>query len=149
MNLKCTLTDPARPGRIYIISSLIAFILLSTTATAQTFDDRIFELRTYTTHDGRLNALHERFAKHTVKLLEKHGMKNIGYWVPTDPEKSKNTLIYIVSHKSTNTAKSSWKTFLNDPEWQRVYQDSRKDGPIVKNVESLFLSATDYSPLKQ
>lgn len=148
MSFKRTRTSLARSGLIYIISSLIAAILSLSAAVAQTSDDRVFELRTYTTHDGRLDALHQRFIKHTVKLLEKHGMKNIGYWVPTDPEKSKNTLIYIVSHKNVNAAKASWKAFLNDPEWQRAYQDSHKDGPIVKSVESVFLSATDYSPLK-
>ena len=44
----------------------------------------LYELRTYTTVDGRLPALHARFRDHTLKLFEKHGMKNVVYLVPTD-----------------------------------------------------------------
>src|SRR3954470_2585872 len=61
---------------------------------------RVYELRTYTTLPGRLPALHNRFSEHTIKLFEKHGMKNEMYWVPTDDERMDTTLIYIVSHES-------------------------------------------------
>src|SRR6056297_3734007 len=53
----------------------------------------VYELRTYTTHDGKLDDLHARFANHTMELFEKHGMENIGYWTPMDKE---NTLTYII-----------------------------------------------------
>src|SRR5882672_4121436 len=52
---------------------------------------RAFELRIYTTHEGRLPNLNRRFRDHTIKLFEKHGMTNVGYWIPTDKP---NTLIY-------------------------------------------------------
>src|SRR5215211_1074216 len=61
---------------------------------------RVFELRTYTTHEGRLDALLRRFRNHTVRLFEKHGMTNIGYWVPQDSARSHNTLVYILAHPS-------------------------------------------------
>lgn len=106
---------------------------------------RVYELRTYTTHEGRLDALHARFRNHTMKLFEKHGMKNEQYWVPTDEARSKNTLIYIVSHESQEAAKKSWQAFRDDPEWQKVRAESEKDGPIVSKVESVYMTLTDYS----
>jgi hypothetical protein len=107
---------------------------------------RVYELRTYTTHPGRLPALNKRFREHTMKLFEKHGMKNEMYWTPTDPERAENTLIYIVSHESQDAAKKSWAAFQADPEWQKARAESEADGKIVAKVESVFLTPTDYSP---
>lgn len=110
--------------------------------------EKVFELRTYTTHAGKLEALHQRFANHTTKLFEKHGMKNIGYWVPKDESNSRNTLIYIISHKSREAAEKSWEAFMQDPNWQKAYKDSHKEGKIVAKIESVFMSATTYSLLQ-
>lgn len=114
----------------------------------QESNNQIFEMRTYTTHEGKLDALHQRFSDHTMRIFEKHGMKNIGYWVPTDPELSENTLIYIISHDSRDAAERSWDAFRSDPEWQEVYQASHADGVIVRDVESVFMESTPYSPIK-
>ncbi len=75
-------------------------------------------------------------------------MKNGMYWVPTDEKLSKNTLIYVVSHASPEAAKKSWDDFRNDPEWKKVREASEKDGPIVSKVDSVYMSLTDYSPVK-
>src|SRR2546421_2084438 len=45
---------------------------------------RVYELRTYTALPGRLPALNKRFAEHTLKLLEKHGMRNEMYFIPSE-----------------------------------------------------------------
>ena len=110
-------------------------------------ETRLFELRTYTTHDGKLADLHQRFENHTLALFEKHGMINIGYWIPEDPGLKDNTLIYIVSHESREAAEKSWDTFIADPEWQAAYEESRRDGPIVKNIVSVFMNRTPYSKI--
>jgi hypothetical protein len=109
---------------------------------------RVYELRTYTTLPGRLPALNKRFAEHTMKLFEKHGMKNEMYWIPTDAERKDNTLIYIVSHDSQEAAEKSWKDFIADPEWHAARDASEKDGKIVAKVERVFMTMTDYSPGK-
>lgn len=109
---------------------------------------RVYELRTYTTFDGKLDALLSRFRNHTVKLFEKHGMKNIGYWVPQDEPQKKNTLIYIVSHESRDAAKKSWDAFRADPEWQKVQKESEAAGKINQKVEAVFLDPVDFSALK-
>jgi len=110
----------------------------------------VWELRTYTTNDGKLDDLHARFRDHTVGLFSKHGMESLGYWVPTDSPRSANTLIYVIRHESRDAAKVSWKAFLSDPDWQKVYRESEADGPILaKAPESVYMEATDYSPTFQ
>lgn len=109
---------------------------------------KVFEIRTYHTFPGRLDALHKRFREHTMKVFEKHGMSNVGYWVPQDSPAHESTLIYVISHASREAAKANWAAFGADPEWKKISEDSQKDGKIVERVESVFVDATDYSPLK-
>ncbi|WP_347329438.1 NIPSNAP family protein [Marinimicrobium locisalis] len=125
-----------------------ACLLFSLALSVQAEPTKVFELRTYTTHEGRLPALHERFKNHTTGFFEKHGMRNIGYWVPSDPERADNTLIYILEHDSREAAAQSWKAFGADPGWQKVYKESREDGAIVKHIDSVFMTATEYSAIQ-
>ena len=108
-------------------------------------DTTVYELRTYTTHEGKLPDLHKRFRDHTMKIFARVGMKNVIYWTPTDKE---NTLVYVLAHKSQDAANESWAAFRKDPAWKKAFAESRKDGPIVMKVEKQFLTATDYSPMK-
>jgi len=111
--------------------------------------DRVFELRTYTAPPGKLEALKTRFRDHTIRIFQRHGMESIGYWVPVDPEKSKTTLVYIISHASQEQAKKNWAAFISDPEWRKVAAESEKDGKILaKAPESMFMTPTDFSKLK-
>ena len=109
---------------------------------------RFFELRIYTTHEGRLPALNKRFRNHTNRLFKKHGMDLVGYWTPTSKGKKDNTLVYILAYPNKKSRDKSWKGFISDPEWRKAYKESHKDGKIVKKVVSQFLSPTDYSPIK-
>ena len=109
---------------------------------------RVFEIRTYTTNEGKLKALHNLFRHHTTKLFKKHGMTNIGYWSPEDAPRSQNTMIYILAHPSREAAGKNWEEFRNDPEWLKARADSEVDGKIVAKVDSVFATATDFSPLK-
>jgi hypothetical protein len=121
---------------------IIAGVLFITTLAAE---NRIYELRTYSTVPGRLDALLTRFRDHTVRLFEKHGMVNVGYWVPKDKP---NTLIYILSHRNADAAKKSWDTFRSDPDWVKVKTASEASGKIVEKVESVFMEPTDFSKMK-
>src|SRR6266699_4217388 len=91
-----------------VLVALGGFMIGRTTA-ADEKKERVFELRTYTAAEGKLDALNARFRDHTNKLFVKHGMELIGYWTPTDGEKAKNTLIYILAHASRDEATKSWK----------------------------------------
>jgi NIPSNAP len=125
----------------------MAALAMVTSSTARA-EDRVYELRTYTTFDGKLDALKARFRDHTIEIFKRHGMTSIGYWVPTDPAKSQNTLIYIIAHPSIEEAKKHWAEFSSDPEWKKVSADSEKDGKIVSHVESVYMTPTDFSMLK-
>ena len=131
----------------HLIRRLSSAVLLGTVALTSTSQAEVFELRTYTTNEGKLPNLNARFRDHTVRIFEKHGMKSIGYWTPTDKE---NTLIYVISHKSRDAAKASWKAFGADPEWKKVAAESQKDGRILaKRPEMVYMTPTDYSPAWQ
>ena len=109
---------------------------------------RIFELRTYTAPEGKLEALHARFKDDTLRLFKKHGMENIAYFRPADTPLSQNTMMYLLAFPNREAAKKSWADFQADPEWQKINADTQKDGRIVSKLESVFLEPTDYSPLK-
>jgi hypothetical protein len=139
------------------MQKLVAAILLGCLAStpivvnaqsAGTTPARVFEIRTYHTFPGRLDALHKRFREHTLRMFEKHGMTNIAYWSFQDSPAKENTLIYVISHASREQAKANWAAFIADPEWKKIADESQRDGKIVEKIESVFVDATDYSPLK-
>lgn len=111
-------------------------------------DERLYELRIYVTAPGKLPDLMKRFRDHTCKLFEKHGMENIGYWVPVDAEQgSESTLIYFIAHKSRDAAKASWAGFVADPDWKAAAKASEVNGKILaQKPQSIFCKATDFSP---
>ena len=112
-------------------------------------DSRCFEMRTYYAAPGKLEALNARFRDHTCALFKKHGMEMVGFWILTDADKgADNTLVYILAHKSREEAKKSWAAFIADPEWKKASAASEVNGKLVTKVESVFLAATDYSPVK-
>jgi hypothetical protein len=114
-------------------------------------DSRVFEMRTYYAAPGKLENLQARFRNHTLALFEKHGMTNIGYWVPVDEktgQPSGNTLVYILAFPSLEARQKSWDSFRNDPAWNTVRTESEKNGKILDKIESVFLKATDYSKIK-
>jgi hypothetical protein len=111
-------------------------------------DSRVFELRTYHAASGKMKALHARFRDHTCKLFKKHGITIVGFWSPTDPKEAEKTLIYVLAFPSREAAAKSWKAFQGDPEWQAAKAESEKDGTLVDRVDSVYMSPTDYSPIK-
>jgi len=108
----------------------------------------VYELRTYTTPPGKLDALKARFRDHTITIFNKHGMKSVGYWVPQDGPEHENTLVYVLEHESREAATKNWTDFRNDPEWVKAKADSEKDGPLTTQVKSVFMDPTDFSAIK-
>jgi hypothetical protein len=108
----------------------------------------IYELRTYTAADGKLDSVVARFRDNTIRIFNRHHMKSVGYWLPTEGDKAGKTLIYILEHANHEDALKNWAEFNADPEWQKVKAESEKDGKIVTNAERVFMSATDFSPIK-
>jgi len=128
-----------------LILSLIALLLASSVSKAAP-DTRCFEMRVYYAAEGKLDALHKRFRDHTCKLFEKHGITNLGYFVPIgdNPERK---LVYFLAYPSLEARNASWKAFMADPDWKKAYAASEVAGKLVAKADSVYLSATDYSPL--
>lgn len=126
--------------------TLVALVFTASTIVPATLQaqssDKVFELRTYTTAEGKLPNLLARFRDHTMRIFERHNMENVAYWVPKD---TPNTLIYIISHASSQAATENWQGFRGDSEWPGVAEAS---GVGRVQVESVFMDATDFSPMK-
>jgi hypothetical protein len=132
------------------LRSLFALLLsccaLVALAPAAADSGKVYELRTYTAAPGKLEGLMARFRDHTVKLFEKHGMVNIGYWVPAEGQPGAGEkLIYLLEHPSREAAAAAWKTFGADQQWQEARKKSEEGGRLVAKVESVFLKPTDYT----
>ena len=108
--------------------------------------DTVYELRIYHVVPGKLDELLARFRDHTMKIFERHGMKNVAYWTPVDEPQKSNTLIYILEHPSRAAAVDNWKSFQDDPEWKKVKAKSEENGKLVEKVDSTYMSLTEFSP---
>ncbi|PIQ21879.1 MAG: NIPSNAP family protein [Cytophagales bacterium CG18_big_fil_WC_8_21_14_2_50_42_9] len=112
---------------------------------------RVFELRTYTASPNNIENLHSRFRDHTVKLFEKHGMTNIGYWRPADNNSDKkDMLVYILAHPTPEAGAAAFQAFRQDPDWVKAMKASEEKGggSLTTKVESVYMRATDYSPIQ-
>lgn len=108
-------------------------------------DPGLYEMRVYDAHEGKLDALHARFRDHTLGLFERHGMTNVGYFVPVGANPDRR-LVYVLAYPDRGAREASWKAFLADPEWKAAHAASEKDGPLVARIVTQFLVPTDYSP---
>ena len=130
---------------ITVLAAAVVAGTLAAAPQAQAQTNRVFEMRTYTTHEGKLDDLQARFRNHTVKFFEKHGMTNVGYWVPRDQP---NTLIYVLAYPSRDAATKAWDGFRKDEAWIAARTASELNGPIVAKVVSVFMDPTSFSGLK-
>jgi len=106
----------------------------------------VYELRVYHANEGKLDALLARFRDHTVAIFNRHGMKSVAYWTPTDEPLKGRTLFYILQHPSREAAAANWKAFRDDPEWVKVSTASEVNGKLVEKVDSTYMTLTDFSP---
>ena len=107
----------------------------------------IYELRVYTALPGRLPALLKRFETQTLRIWEKHGIRQAGFWT-TVIGSSNQELTYLVAWESMGERQTKWTAFQNDPEWHKARDESEADGQIVANVASSFLTPTSFSNVK-
>jgi hypothetical protein len=102
------------------------------------------ELRVYDAMPGKLPALHDRFAKHTMDLFKKHGIENIAYWV--DDVGTSNRLTYLLGYPDLATRERGWTAFQADPAWHQARAESEKDGALVRVSRHSILRLASYSP---
>ena len=107
----------------------------------------IYELRIYQCVPGRLPVLLKRFEDYTLKIWEKHGIRQAGFWTVLIGDGS-NDLHYLLAWESMAEREKVWGTFLADPAWIKVREDTERDGPIIANIKSSFLKPTAFSAVK-
>jgi len=107
----------------------------------------IHELRIYRTLPGRLPNLLARFQNHTLRIWEKHGIRQAGFWTTLVGE-SNNELTYLLAWESLAERETKWAAFMADPEWLATRSESEKDGPIVATLSSQILAPTAFSSVK-
>src|SRR5665213_2424100 len=109
---------------------------------------RIFELRTYHVVPGKFDALQDRFRNHTLALFDKHGITLVGFWIPLDSDgRPTDQLVYLLAFDDRGAADRAWSTFRHDPAWAELKANTEQGGPLSTSIESVYLTATDYSPL--
>jgi hypothetical protein len=109
--------------------------------------NRIFELRVYHTAPGKLPSLESRFRDIYSKLLAKHDLQVVGYWVPEGKADWDNTFVYLVAHSSREDAKKNWDAMLADPEVQEAIKSEDAD-KLVEKIDRTYMGPTDFSPMK-
>jgi len=107
----------------------------------------IYELRIYHCVTGRLPALLKRFDTVTLKLWERHGIRQAGFWTVGIGE-SNQDLYYMLAWDSLAEREQKWEAFANDPEWHEKRAESEKDGPIVATLSNQMLLPTSFSSVK-
>jgi hypothetical protein len=109
--------------------------------------NRLFELRIYHTVPGKVPALESQFRDTTSKLLAKHDLKVVGYWVPEGSPDWDNTFIFLVAHSSREEAKSNWDAFRAAPEFQELIK-SEQANKLVEKIDRMYMRPTDFSAMK-
>ncbi|MGA2132896.1 MAG: NIPSNAP family protein [Bryobacteraceae bacterium] len=120
---------------------------LAHTSQVRADSNRVFELRVYHALPGKLPALESRFRDTASKLLARHDLNAIGYWIPDDAPASDNTFIYILAHPSREQATKNWAAMRADPGFQEIIKSEQADKSVDK-IDSTYMHPTDFSPMK-
>jgi hypothetical protein len=108
--------------------------------------NRVFELDIYHAVPGKVPALESRFSD-ASKLLAKHNLNVVGYWVPNEDPAFENTFVYLVAHSSREAAEKNWNAFHEDPAFQK-YRKSEDAEKLIERVDKTYMRPTNYSPMK-
>lgn len=108
-------------------------------------NNRVFELRIYHAVPGKLALMESRFRDTTSKILARHHLHVIGYWVAEDARD--NSFVFLFAHESREQAKRNWEAFQRDPEFQEVVKSEQAEKTLEK-ADVVWLRPTDFSPLK-
>jgi hypothetical protein len=107
----------------------------------------IYELRVYHCVPGRLPDLLKRFDTITLKLWDKHGIKQAGFWTVLVGE-SNQDLYYLLKWETLAEREQKFGAFGADPEWLSARAETEKNGPIVASISNSFLAPTSFSSVK-
>ena len=107
----------------------------------------IYELRIYHAVPGRLPDLLKRFDTITLKIWERHGIKQAGFWTVLVGD-SNQALYYLLQWESLADREKKWNAFQADPDWIKQRAETEANGPIVAKVINALLAPTSFSSVK-
>ena len=107
----------------------------------------IYEMRVYEAVPGRLPDIIKRFDTKTLKIWEKHGIKQAGFFTTAVGEHSAHQT-YFLAWESMADREKKWGAFMVDPEWLAVRKETEANGPIVARVNNQLLQPTAFSSVK-
>src|ERR1700675_1547123 len=107
----------------------------------------IYEMRVYRCIPGRLPALLKRFETITLKIWEKHGIKQAGFFT-TLVRESNQALTYLHAWESLADPEKKWTEFQSDPELIEARAKTEADGQIVGNIVNQLLVPTSFSSVE-
>ena len=107
----------------------------------------LHELRIYECVPGKLPDLLKRFDTITLKLWEKHGIKQAGFFTTLVGE-SHQELTYLLAWESLADREKKWAAFQSDPDWITARAKTEEDGQIVSNIVNQLLVPTSFSSVK-
>jgi NIPSNAP len=108
---------------------------------------RLFELRLYHDVPSKLPMMEARFREKTSKILARHNLNVVGYWVTTDRSESENSFIFMLTHQTREEAKKNWEGVRLDPEFQEIEKAEQAEKTLEK-AELIYMRPTDFSPMK-
>ena len=106
----------------------------------------LYELRVYNITPLRMKDINDRFANHTTKIWKRLGIRPVGFW--ENVIGPSNTLTYLLAWESLEEREKKWDTFIKDPEWLKVAEETHKNGPIVLTNTNTIMRPTSYSPMQ-
>ena len=134
-------------GLLCFAAGLLVASRLSHLQQANADSSRVFELRVYHAVPGKLPALESRFRDTTSKILARHNLNAVGYWVTDGSSASDNEFIWVVAYSSPEEGKKNWDAMRADPEFQKVISAEQAE-KLVEKVDVTYMRPTDFSPLK-
>jgi hypothetical protein len=100
-----------------------------------------FELRVYTAQPGKRDALAARFANRTASIYARHGITNVGYWIPQQSDSelgisAENTFIYMRGYPSKEERDKRLTVAHDDPEFKEVVTKQERNPETKLIVKS-------------
>ena len=104
----------------------------------------------YTTLPGKREALAARFGDYTTGIYERHGIRNVGYWLATSGDDADRTFVYMRGYPSRQARDQRLPEAHADPEFREVVSavERNPDTRLIESVYSLDLVPTDYSAVR-
>ncbi|MDR6880565.1 hypothetical protein J2X61_002314 [Bacillus sp. 3255] len=101
----------------------------------------LYELRIYTMHEGKMEAIQQRFSEHTLRIFERLGMNVTEFWID---QTGLSKLYYVLEYTDKDERQRQWDAFRQDPEWIEAKRKSEENGPIIESIQEIFMNRASF-----